>query len=319
MPLVSSSSYQKAPWFLRTGHWETLYAGVVRRVRGVRYKRERLTLSDGDFVDLDWIKKGFKKLTILAHGLEGNSERIYMKGMAKYFSTNGWDILAWNCRSCSGEMNKAMRLYHHGEIEDLSEVVKHVANKYDQINLIGFSMGGSIILKYLGEMADKLPGAVHSAVSFSAPCDLKATAEKLDEPNCRFYKKRFLALLKEKMLQKAKLYPNVLDARNFDKIKVWADFDNYFTAPLNGFKDANAFYKNASAVNFMENINIPTLLVNAKNDPILTPSSSPLALAKGHPFIHLETPDKGGHVAFSIIGDPFNWSEYRAMEFINNL
>ncbi|MEM9824337.1 MAG: alpha/beta fold hydrolase, partial [Bacteroidota bacterium] len=292
MPIVKNTSYQKAPFFLRSGHWETIYPAIFRWVGGIRYQRERLTLSDGDFVDLDWIGPDRNQLALLVHGLEGNSERHYMKGMAKLFDSKNWGVLALNCRSCSGEMNRKLRLYNHGEIGDLGEVIQHALSrkKYESIVLVGFSMGGSIILKYLGVNAKTLPAAIKKAVVFSSPCDLKTSVAILDDPAIAFYRNRFFKMLAPKMRIKAKQFPEVLDIDNLNRITKWEDFDNYFSAPVNGYKDAQDFYYQASAIHFMEPINIPTLLVNALNDPILTPECFPYQMLEQHPFIYLETP-----------------------------
>lgn len=320
MPLVKTSSYQKAPFFLKNGHWETVYPAIFRRVWGIRYQRERLTLSDGDFVDLDWIRPNKKKLVILVHGLEGNSEKHYMKGMAKVFKNNDWGVLAFNCRSCSGEMNRKLRLYNHGEIGDLGEVVEHALRKndYQSIVLVGFSMGGSMVLKYVGVNAGQLPKSIKKAVAFSAPVDLKKSIAKLDDPAIAFYRNRFFSKLEPKMRIKAQQFPGVLDIENLNKIEKWEDFDNYFSAPVNGYRDAQDFYYQASAINYMSTISIPTLLVNALNDPILTPESFPYKQFEDHPYVYLETPELGGHVGFSLWLQPYAWSEHRTMEFVNS-
>ena len=152
MPLIENSSYKK-PFYYWNGHWETIIPSMFRKIEGVAYQRERLELNDGDFVDLDCLKQDSSKLVIITHGLEGNSDRHYAKGMAKHFFQNGWDAIAWNCRGCSGDINRLPRFYHHGATEDLAAVVQHAldSNRYKTIVLIGFSMGGSMTLKYLGE------------------------------------------------------------------------------------------------------------------------------------------------------------------------
>ena len=127
MPIIKNSTYPNPPFYQFNGHLQTIIPGIFRKVKGVNYDRERLELSDGDFLDLDWIRKGNKNIVLLSHGLEGDSDRQYILGAAKYFSQNGWDVLAWNCRSCSGEMNRNPRLYHHGDIEDIGTVVNHIS------------------------------------------------------------------------------------------------------------------------------------------------------------------------------------------------
>lgn len=321
MPLITKSTYPGAPFYQFNPHLQTILPALIRRVHGVQYERERLTLSDGDFVDLDWMDKGSKRLVLLSHGLEGDSNRHYMKGMAKAFSDQNWDILSWNCRSCSGSMNKAMRLYNHGEIGDIQEVIQHAMSTkdYEEIIMIGFSMGGNITMKYLGTHGGQIPAPIKAAIAFSAPADLVSSVKLLDQPQSKFYKRRFLKMLKPKIKHKAERFPEILDFNNFERVNKWADFDNFFTAPLNGFANADEFYQYGSARNFMEGIRIPTLLVNAKNDPILTPECSPMELCHQHRYIYLETPDEGGHVGFMVANKKQAWSETRALEFVDRL
>ncbi|MCR9287093.1 MAG: alpha/beta fold hydrolase [Bacteroidetes bacterium] len=318
MPIVSNSASFHPPYFQFNGHLQSIIPGVFREVKNVQYERERFILSDGDFLDLDWIKKENQNLVILTHGLEGNSNRQYVKGMAKMFSQKNWDVLAWHCRSCSGEMNLKFRLYNHGEIGDIGEVINHAlqTKDYQKVVLIGFSMGGNISMKYLGVHGKNIPPQIKKCVAFSAPCDLKSGAEILNNPTNKIYRDRFLRKLKAKIEYKASLFPGKIDLNNFKKIKVWRDFDELFSAPLNGFSSADAFYEYASAKNFMPGITIPTLLVNAQNDPILTPECSPKNICEKHPFIHLENPKKGGHCGFMLANDTFSWSEYRAWQFV---
>ncbi len=285
------------------------------------YERERIHTPDGDFLDLDWLDGGNRQLLILTHGLEGSTDRHYIEGMAKIFFKNKWDVLAWNCRSCSGEINRSQRMYHHGEIEDIGQVVRHAlrAKDYERIVLIGFSMGGNINLKYLGVHGREKPEPVKVCVVFSSPTDIEAGANILDLPGNTVYRKRFLNLLKVKMIKKDEQYPGVIEMENFEKIKHWRDFDEYFSAPLNGFRDAAEFYQQASAKNFMPGVAVPTLLVQALNDPILPKECYPEDICEKHPFIFLEMPKHGGHVGFWHPGKEFAWSEVRALKFINNL
>ena len=166
------------------------------------YERERLELPDGDFLDLDWLKAGHKRLIILSHGLEGSADRHYIKRPAKLFHNKDWDILAWNNRSCSGEMNRLPRFYHHGATEDISAVIDHALDHgYEQVVLMGYSMGGGMQQKYLGEREpDK---RIIGAVSFSVPCNVLNSADELGKKGNKFYEDRFIRKLKEKILKKA--------------------------------------------------------------------------------------------------------------------
>ena len=316
MPVIPSK-FRRSPLWLINGHFQSIYPSVYRKVNGVDYERERLTLSDGDFVDLDWLAGGNNKLLVVTHGLEGDSHRHYVKGPAKLFAQNGWDILAWNCRSCSGEMNRAFRLYHHGDINDITEVITHAQKRrdYREISLLGHSMGGSITLKYLGVNAGRLDENIKSAMVYSVPCDLESGADILNKRSNKIYYNKFLTKLRAKIEYKAKAFPGRLDLSNFDRIKVWRDFDEYFSAPLNGYRDAAEFYQQSSALNFMGDINIPTLVCNAQNDPILPEKCYPVDLCKDHPYLQLEIPTTGGHCGFMQPGDEFTYAERRAQEF----
>lgn len=319
MPLIDKSAYRRSP-VLPNGHFETIYPALFRKVEQVPYERERIEMTDGDFIDLDWLDGSHRRLLLLTHGLEGSTDRHYMQGMARIFFENKWDVLAWNCRSCSGEINRSQRMYHHGEIGDISEVIQHAlrTKDYETIVLVGFSMGGNINMKYLGVHGLEKPEPVCACVAFSSPTDIEAGAYVLDKPYNMIYRKRFLHHLKIKMVKKNEQYPGVLDLENFNKIKIWRDFDEFFSAPLNGFRDAAEFYQQASAKNFMPGIAVPVLLVQALNDPILPPECYPVNLCENHPHIFLEMPTHGGHVGFWQPGRKFAWSEERALQFVNS-
>jgi len=317
MPLIPKSAYPGPPWYQYNGHWQTILPTTIRRVRGLQYERERLELADGDFLDLDWVNNQSQDLLILTHGLEGNSDRIYMKGMAKFFADQHWDVLAWNCRSCSEEMNRAFRLYYHGEIEDIATVIDHALNtrNYQRIVLVGFSMGGNITLKYLGVNGSNIPKQITHGLAFSTPCDLAESIKELEKPKNKFYNRLFFKRLEAKIRAKAAQFPDRLDLSKFAEIKVWRDFDTYFSAPLTGLSSADEFYFEASSRNFMAGTTIPTLIVNAQNDPLLNDSSSPKDISENHPYLYLETPKKGGHVGFGMGNRSHVWAELRAWEF----
>lgn len=298
MPLLTSS--YRAPFYLFNGHLETVVPSLFRKITNVTYTRARLELPDGDFLDLDWLRQQSPQLVIISHGLEGSSERHYCKGMARYFFQQGWDTLAWNCRSCSGEMNRLPRFYHHGATEDLGAVVDHaLAKGYHHVALVGISMGGSMTLKYLGERAANLSPAIRVAATFSVPCHLGASAAALDKSANRFYLKRFLQKLGKKIRAKEKMFPGTISATGFEDIRTFREFDNRYTAPLHGFRHADDFYERASCMPHLPKINVPTLLVNARNDPFLPEACYPVELVKGNPLVSLEIPLRGGHTGFT--------------------
>ena len=319
MPIIQKSSYDDHPFYIKNGHFETIIPSLFGSIKGVNYNRERISTSDHDFLDLDWLKEENDKLIVISHGLEGSSERYYVKSMAKYFLAKGWDVLAWNYRSCSGEMNKALRLYHHGVTDDYDQIIKHAiqTSPYERIALSGFSMGGSTTLKYLGEQSGNIDSRIFAAAVFSVPCNLWDSAVQLTKKENRFYTKRFLKKMLRKIKQKAELHPNKINIEGIDKITTFAEFDKRFTAPLHGFKDAEDFYTSSTSDQFYPNIQVPSLIVNAKNDPMLGEQCYPYDIAKNHKYLHLETPDAGGHVGFSLKGKEYSWMDRRALEFIS--
>ncbi len=322
MPLLPHSSFPGPPFWQFNGHLQTILPGALRRVAGLDYERERIDTPDGDFLDLDWVRQGSRRLVVITHGLEGSSDRQYVRGTAKIFAQNGWDVLAWNCRSCSGEMNHAFRLYHHGDVEDIGTVVGHALKdgQYEQLSLVGYSMGANITMKYLGTQGEQAPEAIRNAIVFSAPCDISAGADVLDRWDNRVYKTRFLKALEQKIRGKEAQYPGRIDLSKLRQVRRWRDFDEWFSAPLCGYRNAGEFYQQASAKNFIAGIRRPTLLVSAQNDPILTPACFPIDLAREHPFFYLELPREGGHCGFQTRhrNDEFAWSERRALEFVSN-
>jgi predicted alpha/beta-fold hydrolase len=318
--LIVESSYRPNS-FLSNAHLETIVPSAFRKVKGVLYQRQRLELPDSDFIDLDWLAhtdKRADKLVIISHGLEGSSDRHYSRGMAKYFYNKGWDALAWNCRSCSGELNRLPRFYHHGDTADLHEVIVAAFDKgYKHIALTGFSMGGSFTMKYLGERGSALDPRIKSAAVFSVPCRLSASAAELDKPSKSFYRNRFLRKLSKKILAKSLIYPDKLSHADYDKITTFKQFDDRYTASLHGFRNATDFYELSSCDQYLVSVTVPALIVNAQNDPFLTSECYPKELLKDHPNVHLEIPARGGHVGFSISGREENYMEIRAWEFLS--
>lgn len=317
MPVILSK--YRAPLFFGNAHIQTVFPSVFREVEGVDYQRERITTPDDDFLDLDWSRCGSRKVGIICHGLEGNTSRHYVRGMARALNQNGWDALALNFRSCSGEPNKQVRSYHSGISEDVDCVVRHAAKSgsYNETVLIGFSLGGNVILKFLGERP--VDPIIKKTVCFSVLCDLKAGAIRMEAPDCRIYMKRFLKMLHEKIEAKMKMFPGQIDDAGYEKIKTFRQFDDRYTAPMNGFKDAEDYWRRSSCKPLIPNITIPTLLVSAKNDPFFAEECYPIAEAQANPNFFLEMPDSGGHVGFiSFEKNGYYWSEKRMIEFLQS-
>lgn len=317
MPILPSAYV--APWFLRNGHTHTVYPVLRRRVAEVRYERERLELEDGDFLDLDWLKVGGRAVVIVAHGLEGSSGGGYVKGMVRAFNRRGVDAVALNFRGCSGEPNRLLRFYHSGVSDDLWRVATHVAGLgYERVGLVGFSLGGNVTLKLLGELGQAVPSWLAGGVAISVPCDLKASAEVMARPANWTYMRRFISELHEKILAKQPSFPVALDDTGYDRVKTFRDFDDRYTAPLHGFRDAEDYWARCSARYFVQAIRVPALLLNAVDDPFLAPECFPQEIARDHRHFSLEMPAQGGHVGFVGSGlkpDEY-YSERRALEFL---
>jgi predicted alpha/beta-fold hydrolase len=304
------------PWFLFNAHFETIYPSLFRKVNLPSYKPERIPTQDNDFLDLHWLRQGSSKAVIISHGLEGNAHRAYIKGMAKAFYENEFDVLAWDFRGCGKELNKALRFYHSGASDDLGEVVSHAIHQsYKEIYLIGFSLGGNLTLKYVGEK--NLSPTIKGVVTFSVPLDLYTSCIQISRPSNWIYSRRFLKSLKNKIRMKAKVMSG-LDATNLDDIISIEQFDDRFTGPLHGYKNAKDYYQQCSAIGFLNSIEAPTLIVNALNDPFLSKECFPKEI--NNSFIQFETPSRGGHVGFSQFNENgLYWSEQRALDFIGTL
>ena len=314
MPILQSTFHP--PYFLRNAHVQTILPALIRRRPRILFERERLELQDGDFLDLDWIRSGSERVAILTHGLEGSSAADYVRGMAESLNGAGWDALAWNLRGCGEEPNRLPRFYHSGETGDLATVVRHASESYGRIALVGFSLGGNVTLKYLGEAPP--PSSVVVAAAISTPVDLTSSALALDGRRTnRLYVRLFLQSLIAKIEAKARGFPNELDARGARAIRTLQEFDNRYTAPLHGFRDAADYWARSSALPFLPQITVPTLLLNAHDDPFLTPASLPFAEASASPFLFLEAPARGGHVGFMDLAKGLQpWSERRVVEFL---
>jgi uncharacterized protein len=310
------TTYQ-SPGILFNRHAETIFPSLFRQVRIPPYERERINTPDDDFLDLDWLRGGSQSLVILSHGLEGNSSRPYIKGMARAFYENKYDVLAWNYRGCSEEMNRQLRFYHSGATDDLDTVIRHGNTNYDSVFLIGFSLGGNLTLKYLGEHGTQQSPTLKGAVAFSVPLDLHSSCIQISKKENWIYSQRFLRSLKEKVARKAEANPT-LKTDGLEGIKTLIDFDHRFTSVLHGFDDAIDYYTKCSSIHFLNKISAPTLIVSSKNDPFLGRNCFPLAPAENNRVV-VEYPERGGHVGFTLFNqNGLYWSEIRALEFIES-
>ena len=322
MPLIEIKS-KISPYWLPNGHFQSIYPALFRKISGVIYHRERIVTPDGDFLDLDWscaTNAGSRKLAILSHGLEGNSTRQYILGMVRLLNQHGFDCLAWNFRGCGGEMNKTARFYHSGATEDLDLVVQNALDRdYDRIHLLGFSLGGNLTLKYLGELGADLNPKIRNALVFSVPMDLRACSLSIIQPENKVYMHRFLNTLRPKVNAKAAFFPDRINVNDQKHVRTLYDFDHIFTAPLHGFNGADHYYEQCSSKFFIKDIAISTMVINAKNDPIVPFQSLPLDELRSHTKVCLVATLDGGHCGFrpASVKNGAYWSEERALEFLS--
>ena len=317
----SATPYVPPRW-LRNGHLQSVWPTLFRKVSLKVPETAELETPDDDFLRLDWYRQGHSRLAILCHGLEGHSRRPYILGMARALLQAGWDVLAWNYRSCGGVMNRQLRFYHSGATDDLDVVIQHVlaTTAYPSIALVGFSMGGNLSLVYLGEREQSLDARVVGAATFSVPCDLAGSARELARRANRIYMQRFLTELRDKMTRKAEQFPGQIDVTGFEQIRDFKAFDDRYTAPLHGFRDAEDYWRRCSSLHFLQRIPVPALIVNAQDDPFLSSECYPQERAAENPMIRLESPQWGGHVGFvTRSSDGIYWSERRAVEFLETL
>ncbi|MDB5241451.1 MAG: alpha/beta hydrolase, partial [Spirosoma sp.] len=331
MPLIALSTYEP-PARLWNGHIQTIIPSLLRKV-SVPYIRERINTPDDDFLDLDWAysndeyndcHSSLKPLVILSHGLEGSSASPYLVGMVRHLTRSGFNCLAWHYRSCSGELNRQQRFYHIGDTGDLHYVVRYALSKgYQTIYLLGFSAGGNVTLKYLGERGEAIHPAIKKAVTFSVPLDLIGATQRLEAWDSLVYNYRFNRTLKRKVLQKAAQMPGVFETEAVSKSRSVREFDALFTAPMNGFRDVTDYYTQSSSLQFVPHISVPTLIVNAKNDPFLSAGCFPETMARELPNVWMEFPRQGGHCGFAsktsgINGQRPYWSEERTVKFLTH-
>ena len=322
MPIVSSSYHAKG--LFKNGHFATIYSAKLRPVPKIEQHRKRLELSDGDFVDIDWsyhisAAQPSTKVAILLHGLEGNAQRVYITGQGKMLLKNGWDVAALNYRGCSGEENRLYISYNSGRTEDLAELIDHIVSQYtyDSIALVGFSLGGNLVLKYLGERS-YISEKIKVGAAVSTPIHLQSSLERLVRKENFPYNMTFVNDLRNKYRRKMKLFPDKMNSEQLKNVKTLFDFDQMYTAPAHGFKDAYDYYKKSSSLQFIPSIQTPVLILNAVNDSFLSPECYPEDISKNHENVFLEMPKTGGHVGFHVNNKVY-YSERRVVEFLESI
>jgi predicted alpha/beta-fold hydrolase len=315
----SENSVYRAPAWLPGGHLQTIYSNLFIRVPRIEYRRERLELPDGDFLDFDWVEGASgAPVVVLFHGLEGSSNSHYARDLMAHALAHRWRGVVAHFRGCSGEDNRLPRAYFAGDSEEIELILRHIKARHPAtpLHAVGVSLGGNALLKWLGESGDSAKALVERAAAVSAPLDLTAAGNALDRGFNRYvYTARFLATLKQKALKKARQHPGTLD---FDAIKAattFREFDTLVTARLHGFRDADDYWLRVSSKPWLKTVSVSTLVINARNDPFLPAWALPTS-ADVSPSITLEQPETGGHVAFPSGPFPGNidWLPRRLMQ-----
>jgi predicted alpha/beta-fold hydrolase len=313
----------RPPWWARGPHAQTLLARALRPVEGLASVRERLETPDGDFLDVDWGPDPAPgaPVGLVLHGLEGSSQRKYVRSVCRELFARGVRPVAMNFRGCSGEPNRSLRFYHSGETADPQLVVEAIRSRYPdrRVGALGFSLGGNMVLKMLGERPDGGTGLLDAAVGMSVPYDLAAGSDLLERSFMgRVYTEYFLRSLRTKVAWKRDRLAGVLDLAAVDAARTIRAFDDHVTAPLHGFADAAAYYTASSSKHFLAGIRVPTLLLHARNDPFLPPEAIPEATALANPRLSWVVEGRGGHVGF-LEGSPWAprfWADAAAADFL---
>jgi len=310
------------PRWLRSPHLQTVYGSIVAAAPHPPMRRERWETPDGDFVDVDFLDgpAGSPWVQVF-HGLEGSSRSPYARMLMAHAAGRGWRGAVLNFRGCSGELNRLPRAYHSGDSDEAEWVLRRVKALAgaSPVYAVGISLGGNVLAKWLGERGEAARAVVESAAAVSAPLDLVAAADALERGLTRMYANHFLASLKRHALGKLDRFPGLFEAHAVRRSATLRQFDDVVTAPLHGFRDAEDYYRRASAKPLLSGIAVPTLVLNARDDPFLPASALPTEREVAS-VVKLEFPSRGGHVGF--VTGPFpghiEWLPSRLLHFFEH-
>ena len=321
--LLEMTEYSPA-WWLPGAHAQTIWGKLFRREPLQPTTFERWPTPDGDFVDIHRLKIPSARFRLLIlHGLEGTVRSKYAQGLLSQARMRGWSADMLIFRSCGDELNLTRRFYHSGETGDLSMVVARLLDEHPDQSLLlaGVSLGGNVLLKYLGENAASLPAQIKAAVAVSVPFDLERASRHINRGFARVYQRHFIRSLKKKTARKVERFPDLIDADRLSSLRTMFDFDDALTAPVHGFRNATHYYSSSSSLQWIDRISIPTLLLSSLDDPFLPPSvlDDVRAIARRNPCLKLEFSPRGGHVGFVAGRNPLRpqyYAEWRACEFL---
>ncbi|TCI91002.1 YheT family hydrolase [Tenacibaculum sp. M341] len=319
MPILETQLNTSFPF--KNAHVNTIYKYFLTK-DAPEYTRKRIDTWDNDFIDLDFLMSDSYTLVLLIHGLEGSSQSSYMLSNASYLHNLGYDVACMNLRSCSGEDNNLLQTYHSGKTDDVDFIINYLTENYDYQNIVicGFSLGGNLTLKYLGEYADEIPNTVKGGIAVSVPIDLTSSQIELTKLKNIMYKHEFLRTLRAKVMVKASKFPEYNpDKKQLMKATTFRHFEEIYTAPIFGFENPEDYYEKASSKPYLNKIQHKTLLINAKDDTFLSDECYPYDIAENSEHFYLMTPDYGGHVGFvSSFKNEDRWIEKQIVNFIQN-
>ncbi len=313
------SSGFKPAWWLPGPHLQTLFPHLFRKRNLPTLRRERIELADGDFLDMDWSENRGGPLVLLLHGLEGSIRSHYATGLISSLRGCGLQVVLLNFRGCSGEPNRLARSYHSGDTGDLDQVLRRFQAQVPQrlLYAVGVSLGGNVLLKWLGENQDQ--SRIQKAVAISVPFELNTAALRLEQWFSRVYQAYLLRKLRRSTRSKAQRMALPIDVSGLSLIKSFREFDDRVTAPLHGFDGVDDYYRRSSSRPFLKNIKTPTLILHARDDPFMTPSAIPQEDELG-PGVQLEVSESGGHVGFvggSLPWKPHYWADRRICDYFH--
>jgi len=307
----------KPLWYLKNRHLQTILPNIIHPSLPI-LEKERIELVDGDFVDLLWTPTRAPQTLLILHGLEGSIHSAYAKRILNYCNAQRLPAVLMHFRGCSGEPNRLLRSYHSGETGDLQQVIAHLKSKsIDNIALLGYSLGGNVTLKYMGEtITDPV---IRCAIAVSVPLRLDICADTMDQGFAKIYQATLLRSLIKKMQLKQKLLKaSDRDFPNPAKMRSFRQFDNFFTAPIHGFDSDQHYYLSCSSRQFLDRIDKPTLILQSQDDPFMTAEVLPQEDELSD-SVKFELSTHGGHVGF--IGNskmhPRLWLETRIHRFLN--
>ncbi|CAL2102949.1 Alpha/beta hydrolase [Tenacibaculum sp. 190130A14a] len=319
MPIIQCDFNPSLPF--KNGHFNTVYRALFMKDE-INYTRKRVTTWDNDFIDLDFSTVNSKSIALLIHGLEGSSQSNYMVSTTNILNNAGTDVVCMNLRGCSGEDNLLLETYHSGKTDDVEFIINYIVNNYNYENIIvvGFSLGGNLTLKYLGEF-NTIPEQVKGAVAVSVPIDLTSSQAELTKIKNKLYMTEFLRTMKLKLLEKADKFPEFeLNRELLFKATKFRHLEKQYTVPVFGFESSEDYWEKASSKPYISKINRKTLLINALDDSFLSPECYPYNEAKNLKEFYLMTPKYGGHVGFaqSFNNQENKWVENQILSFIQN-